>query len=128
MDVFFAILPLTIVAVFFILLIKYFLNPLFFPETFPEKEVINFMNKKGLIFNSYKKVNKESSSFFRKNIKINKSNSINSIMISPFLYRKSYFMIIYNNDKVLWLRFFKSSSYFDKNKLVFYLENEIIVI
>ncbi len=37
-------------------------------------------------------------------------------------------MIIYNNDKVLWLRFFKSSSYFDKNKLVFYLENEIIVI
>lgn len=127
-DVFIMIFAVSIVILFLVLIVKFLLNPLFFPETFPKKEVHNFMEKRRLTLKSYKKVNKNASTLFEKDFKVKNTNFPNSIMISLFLYRKSYFKIVYDNDNVLWLKVLKSNSFFDKSKIVFYLEEETVII
>ena len=127
-DVFIIIFAISIIILFLVLIVKFLLNPLFFPETFPKKEVHNFMEKRRLTLKSYKKVNKNASTLFEKDFKVKNTNFPNSIMISPFLYRKSYFKIVYDNDNVLWLKVLKSNSFFDKSKIVFYLEEETVII
>ena len=111
----FIIIAFAIIGLLIYLIIRFILQPLFFPRVFPKKEMNNLLINNGYKYISHINISK-------KNVYQSELLEENSPFYNPLFFHISFYKVFVNDlknnkESILFIRWVKSYSFFAKNKI-----------